>query len=121
MGDRGCAGIEFSDGTVIYLYTHNEGRCVKEKLAIGLLRVKQAGRLGDESYAARLIFQEWTKGNEDDDLGYGMSPWVQGDCYYPVPIVHFKTDTVSITGAEGKKDQTIIEFIHGVARNSQIN
>lgn len=98
MGDRGNAGITFSNGQTIYLYGHWLGFRVMQTFARGLERASRAGRMDDESYAARLIFQEWTRGAEDENLSFGIGPDYAGDCEHPIPVLRFKTQDVAWSG-----------------------
>ena len=61
MGARGHIGIVQSvSPTPIYFYTHWEGHLVTTTLADGLRKATEAGRLQDETYATRIIFDSLT-------------------------------------------------------------
>lgn len=88
MGSRGHIGIVHStNDTPIYLYTHWDGHYVQNLLAEGLNKAKGAGRLSDESYATRIIFNTLT-GCTGGTTSFGIligEP--QSDNEYPIPTV----------------------------------
>lgn len=115
MGDRGNAWIQFENGQTVYLYTHWNGSELMGTLARGLKRAKDSGRMDDESYAARIIFQEWTKGIEDEDTGAGIAPWFASDAQHPIPTVRFMTQDVAFDPDSNKPGEAVVmtvdEFI----------
>jgi hypothetical protein len=88
MGDRGHIGItQRVSETPIYFYTHWSGYQVCELLAQGLDKADKAGRLSDETYATRIIFDALT-GCVGEETGYGiMIGEPAGDNQYPIPMV----------------------------------
>ena len=88
MGSRGHIGvIQLSSTTPVYFYTHWNGHEVCELLAVGLNKAHEAGRLSDDSYATRIIFDALT-GCTGEDTGYGiMIGESAGDNQYPIPMV----------------------------------
>ena len=93
MGARGHIGIVHSNNpTPIYFYTHWEGFSVCSTLAMGLAKAKEAGRLTDETYATRIIFDVLT-GCTGDSTGYGiMIGDPAGDNEYDIPTVFWERD-----------------------------
>jgi hypothetical protein len=93
MGSRGHIGIVQSiSPTPIYFYTHWEGFSVCSTLAMGLAKAKEAGRLTDETYATRIIFDVLT-GCTGDSTGYGIMIGVPaGDNEYDIPMVMWEQD-----------------------------
>lgn len=88
MGSRGHIGIIHpNNATPIYLYTHWEGHNICPILAEGLAKAKSEGRLTDDSYATRIIFDTLT-GCTGESTGYGIligEP--AGDNEYEIPTV----------------------------------
>jgi hypothetical protein len=88
MGERGHIGIvHHNNATPIYFYTHWDGHYVPTLLAEGLKRAMEAGRLTDESYATRIVFDTLT-GCTGSTTSYGIligEP--QSDNEYAIPTV----------------------------------
>ena len=93
MGARGHIGIVQSvSPTPIYFYTHWEGHLVTTTLADGLRKATDAGRLQDETYATRIIFDSLT-GCTGEATGYGiMIGEPAGDNEFPIPTVMWEND-----------------------------
>ena len=73
MGDRATIKIvHHTSPTPIHLYTHWAGAQVTDILAVGLDKARKAGRLSDESYATRIIFDTLT-GCDGGETGYGIA------------------------------------------------
>ena len=91
MGSRGHIGIVHSNNpTPIYLYTHWNGHNIRTILADGLVRAKDEGRLTDETYATRIIFDVLT-GLTGDSTGYGIHIGEPaGDNEYEIPTVYWE-------------------------------
>jgi hypothetical protein len=93
MGSRGhIAIVQSLNSTPIYFYTHWEGHKVCATLAEALSKADQEGRLNDESYAARIIFDVLT-GCTGDSTGFGIiigEP--TGDNEFPIPFVRWYRD-----------------------------
>lgn len=91
MGSRGHIGIVHSNSqTPIYFYTHWEGHNIRTILADGLVRAKDEGRLTDETYATRIIFDVLT-GCTGDSTGYGIHIGEPaGDNEYDIPTVFWQ-------------------------------
>ena len=93
MGSRGHIGIVQSiSPTPVYFYTHWEGHNICTLLANGLQKASEAGRLHDDSYATRIIFDALT-GCTGDIPGYGIMIGVPaGDNEYDIPMVMWEQD-----------------------------
>jgi hypothetical protein len=93
MGSRGHIGIVQSiSPTPVYFYTHWEGHNICTLLANGLQKASEAGRLHDDSYATRIIFDALT-GCTGDITGYGIMIGVPaGDNEYDIPMVMWEQD-----------------------------
>jgi hypothetical protein len=93
MGSRGHIGIVQSiSPTPVYFYTHWEGHNICALLANGLQKASEAGRLHDDSYATRIIFDALT-GCTGDITGYGIMIGVPaGDNEYDIPMVMWEQD-----------------------------
>lgn len=104
MGCRGNIQIQFSNKRSIYFYTHWRGNSIREVVQSALRR---RGRWWDEAYLARMIFCELVKGQESEETGYGIAPYVM-DNEHPIVKVTPHTLTVRI----GRKSYTFEEFIN---------
>lgn len=93
MGSRGHIGIvQSTNATPIYFYTHWQGHGIAGILAEGLYRAHDNGRLTDETYATRIIFDTLT-GCTNEATGYGiMVGEPASDNEYPIPTVFFQGD-----------------------------
>ena len=93
MGSRGHIGIvQSTNATPIYFYTHWQGHGIAGILAEGLYRAHDNGRLTDETYATRIIFDTIT-GCTNEATGYGiMVGEPASDNEYPIPTVFFQGD-----------------------------
>ena len=85
MGDRATIRIkqQYND-TAIHFYTHWNGSQVEEILAKALLDADAAGRITDEAYCTRIIFDALTQ-LEGGSTGYGI---IIGDECRPFDIGH---------------------------------
>jgi len=70
MGDRATIRIVQGDQT-LHFYTHWDGYRIQQILAEGILKAHAEGRLTDEAYAARIIFDTLT-GCDGGSTGYGI-------------------------------------------------
>lgn len=85
MGDRATIRIKQAyNDTAIHFYTHWSGSEVEEILATALLEADSAGRIADESYCTRIIFDTLTA-LEGGTTGYGI---IIGDECRPFDIGH---------------------------------
>lgn len=142
MGARATIRIKHKHSdTAIHFYTHWSGGEIEQILAKGLKKAEDAGRLDDEMYATRIIFDTLTQsggaapeGMEDHyaTTGFGVvigddcvpwdlnydSPcveWIKGELY---PIVYTtRLDAYDAPNTEGEieldsqKKATVQEFI----------
>jgi hypothetical protein len=101
MGSRGHIGVvQSTSGTPIYLYTHWAGHEVQHILAEGLKKAKEAGRIDDETYATRIIFDTLT-GCVGGTTGYGIHIGEPaGDNEYPIPTVFFGSNGAMVVYAD---------------------
>ena len=87
MGDRAVWGFrESTTSPTIYLYGHWGGHRMMNRLCLGLVRVKAAGRENDASYATRIMVSDMVSDHEDD-LGWGITLTVPGDVQRRIPVV----------------------------------
>jgi hypothetical protein len=115
MGDRGNIlikqrGDSGSPAEYIYLYTHWEGRELPGTLQNAL---KKQWRWQDESYLARIIFQQMV-GDDKGETGYGISAY-EIDGGHPYLIVDCEEQTVGVAPrkkpGEIQKRWTFEDFI----------
>lgn len=92
MGDRGNVEMVYGEGQSIFFYTHWQGTELPQTVAKAL--EKGRTRWDDESYLARIIFQEII-GNDDDVTGFGIAPYVM-DNEHDVVQVFTKLNVVKI-------------------------
>jgi len=94
MGDRGQVLIK---DTGVYLYTH-WGASALEKVVMQAIAKKW--RWNDEEYLTRIIFDEMTKGQRDQETGFGIGTGEHGDIWKLV-TVNCKDQTVTLRGEDG--------------------
>lgn len=76
MGARSSIVVLFSNGVKIHLYTHWNGRDVARVVHDGLNLAKgEGGRWRDEGVLCRALATRLWRGEEDDLLGYSLSPY----------------------------------------------
>ena len=83
MGDRATIRIVQGDQT-LHFYTHWDGYRIQQILAEGILKAHAEGRLTDEAYASRIIFDTLT-GCDGGSTGYGI---IAGDENIPGDLQH---------------------------------
>ena len=92
MGARGTIRVKHCNtDTALHFYAHWAGPDLPKILAESLKRVKSAGRLNDEAYASRIIFDTLTECT-GETTGYGMGVGdenVPFDIGYDVPCVEW--------------------------------
>ena len=92
MGARGTIRVKHCNtDTALHFYAHWAGPDLPKILAESLERVKSAGRLNDQAYATRIIFDTLTQCT-GDTKGYGMvvgDENVPFDIGYDVPCVEW--------------------------------
>ena len=109
MGERGQIAIKNPNDQRVYLYTHWYGPEIPEVLKAALKRGRN--RWDDESYLARIIFNEMTKGKEMEDTGYGIDTYKHIDTSYPIPVLDCNTQTITWEkGAYGDQPPEPISF-----------
>lgn len=82
MGDRGQIVIidsKSKDQPALYFYTHWFGSDLPTITREGLVNAQKHGRLDDESYAARIIFDTLTSYGSDAGTGFGIQTYPAGD------------------------------------------
>lgn len=103
MGARSNVVVHFSNGARIYLYTHWNGRGVARVVHEALvLAQREGGRWKDEGVLCRALATRLWRGEEDDLLGYAISPyatWPDFDEYH----VDLASQTVRRVGAGSSK------------------
>jgi hypothetical protein len=115
MGDRGNIVMRYTkygtdDTSDIYLYSHWSGWELPQILARALDKKIGRNRWDDDSYLARIIFDELTTGDQGQETGYGIAPW-QLDNEHPILYVDLEKKTVQI--GEGQV-RCYEEFIRAV-------
>lgn len=95
MGSRAVIQVtQPSSDTSIFLYTHWEGGTIAQTLARGIHQAKEAGRLSDDSYATRIIFDTLT-GCDGGDSGYGICIGEHpSDVQYEIPHIYWESGRV---------------------------
>jgi hypothetical protein len=106
MGERGNICMVQEDCNKIYFYTHWRGDEVNKITKSALIRGKK--RWDNESYLARIVFNEMTKGEEMEETGFGISTY-ECDNSYPIPFICSAKKTVTI----GNNIYTFEDFIKG--------
>ncbi len=113
MGDRANFGIRQADGNTIFVYGHWAGHEMLARFAKALARVHRAGRIGDDSYAARIIISDLIGEAWSEDSGWGISVNRLGDNEHKVPVYDVLTDKVTLYDADWRSvglGDKIVEF-----------
>ena len=85
MGDRATIRIkQAGNDTAIHFYTHWRGSEVNQIVADALLRADEEGRIRDDHYCARIIFDTLTE-LDGGSSGYGI---IIGDNCRPFDVAH---------------------------------
>lgn len=101
MGDRATIRIKQSNSdTAIHFYTHWRGSDVNNVVAHALQRAEQEGRITDDSYCTRIIFDTLTE-LEGGSTGYGI---IIGDNQRPGDVAH---DSPSIVWTGWNHEPTV--------------
>lgn len=106
MGNRAFIQVESKEFLApIIFYGHWSGT---DNLDAVRNVLERTGRIGDASYLAAQIFQEFanTLGAYDGDLGFGISSGEVSDAWANVPSVYVDADT----GAYTVDGETHLEF-----------
>jgi len=69
MGDRRMAEVKVSHGS-LYIYTHWAGYQWPEEARKALAKAQP--RIGDDSYALRIVVDHLTEPGRDQETGYGL-------------------------------------------------
>lgn len=101
MGDRATIRIkqQYND-TAIHFYTHWSGSEVDLLLATALIEADATGRISDEAYCTRIIFDTLTR-LQGGSTGYGI---IIGDECRPFDIGH---DSPSVEWEEGSSEPRV--------------
>jgi hypothetical protein len=104
MGDRATIRIkQAGNDTAIHFYTHWRGSYVNQIVADALVKADEQGRIRDDHYCARIIFDTLT-GLEGGSIGYGI---IIGDDCRPFDVEH---DSPSIVW-NGWNKEPIVGFM----------
>ena len=95
MGGRANFGIKQHNGHTIVIYGHWAGWEMLHHFAVALKTAKDAGRIDDESYAARIIFDSLTEGS-DPLRGWGITVDCIQDNEHKVQVFDVDSQTVSL-------------------------
>lgn len=105
MGDRGLLLIHFPEpfGSDLGLYTHWEGSDLPNLVREIVQSNNFKRRIGDHTYACRILVDQVTKSGRDDEAGFGLFPLPQGanpedfsDNSHPIVHVNIATGDVSV-------------------------
>jgi hypothetical protein len=77
----------------VFLYGHWSGSDLPKTLRAALQSPAGKGRKNDPSYLARIIFNRMTKGDEDGEIGFGISTRLT-DNQYPLLVVDVQRGVV---------------------------
>lgn len=122
MGDRGNIVLWFrrygtEDVTPIFFYSHWGGSMLPETLVKALDSDAGRNRWQDDSYLARIIFDQLTFGDQGSETGFGISPW-ETDNEHPLVNVNLDDMTVNFEGS--KTFYSYEEFISLVKSDQQL-
>lgn len=92
MGDRGNIVVRQGNTNLedVWFYTHWNGSGIKDVVRAALARRK---RWNDESYLARIVFDELTSGQQGEETGFGISTGMV-DNSHPILVVHVPNQVV---------------------------
>lgn len=111
MGDRAQVRIKNDDDSYVYLYTHGRGSELQDIVRRALAR-KQ--RWDDNEYLTRIIFCEMVKGDEAEEIGFGIGTSEHDDNENPLITIDCGDQTVAIGN---KKSVSFRTFIAEAATN----
>lgn len=101
MGDRANIVMKQDGNAEIYLYTHWSGYELPKTLQAALKRGKD--RWNDQPYLGRVIFNEMTKGNENQVTGFGLTTYLTDNTVNrPLLVVDSEAQRVSLRTEDGK-------------------
>lgn len=113
MGDRANFGIRQADGNTIFVYGHWAGEGMLARFANAISRAENAGRIGDDSYATRIIISDLIGESWNQDYSWGITINTLADNEHKVPVYDLTTDTVSLFDFDWKSGgltDKIVEF-----------
>lgn len=93
MGDRGNVYVKNHNGEGVYLYSHWGGYDLAETVKRALSRRM---RWNDDAYLTRIIFDEMTKGNRDQETGFGISSYMP-DNEYQIIVIDCDEQTIAFS------------------------
>lgn len=100
IGDRANFGIRQADGNTIFVYGHWAGHQMLARFAKAIDRVVDAGRIGDDAYATRIIISDLIGDDWSQDLGWGITINTLADNEHKVPVYDLTNDTVTLYDAD---------------------
>lgn len=92
MGARAQVKIE---DTGIYLYTHWGSQELARDVQTGLRRADTDGRLSDEEYLTRIIFDAMKGDDITGTTGYGISNYAHDDLDFEPIVINCDSGTVT--------------------------
>jgi hypothetical protein len=113
MGDRANFGIKQADGNTIFVYGHWAGHQMLARFAKAIDRVVDAGRIGDDAYATRIIISDLIGDAHSQDLGWGITINTLADNEHKIPVFDLANDTVTLYDADWRSNvpgDKIVEF-----------
>ena len=114
MGDRANFGIKQADGNTIFVYGHWAGHQMLDKFAKAIDRVVDAGRMGDNAYATRIIISDLIGEDWNQDMRWGITVNTLADNEHKVPVYDLTSDTVTLYDVEDWRNLSlgakIVEF-----------
>ena len=114
MGDRANFGIRQADGNTIFVYGHWAGHQMLAKFAKAIDRVVDAGRMGDNAYATRIIISDLIGEDWSQDYSWGITINTFADNEHKVPVYDLTSDTVTLYDVEDWRNLAlgakIVEF-----------
>jgi hypothetical protein len=105
MGDRANIVLDQENRQEIWLYTHWGGGDLPAVLQESLKRGKT--RWTDEPYLGRIIFQDLTRGCEDELTGFGISSYMGDNDGYPYLRVDCKRQVVEVDYHSHKTNKVV--------------
>jgi hypothetical protein len=113
MGDRANFGIKQADGNIIFVYGHWAGHQMLARFAKAIDRAVDAGRIGDDAYATRIIISDLIGEDWNQDLRWGITVNTLADNEHKIPVFDLTNDTVTLYDADWRSiglGDKIVEF-----------
>ena len=113
MGDRANFGIRQADGNTIFVYGHWAGQNMLARFAKAIDRVVDAGRMGDDAYATRIIISDLIGEDWNQDMRWGITINTLADNEHKIPVFDLANDTVTLYNADFRTvtlTDKIVEF-----------